>query len=309
MNCCIYKGAMADMDVSERVLDKRIHLAETRARRKSQKGKKAFPLRRFLGIKKKSESETKSVGSVPTAAARTCDRTVTAKKVKVSFGRVECREFARTVGDNEVVGAFPLALDWEVLAIMVVSVDQYEEFRAPLHKSRKEDFLLATPEERVAALEKCGVVESQLYRLEKERLNRLKEEWSPHLDEMARTYPTKHQGPQGVRQSLKRSGRTWSANRRRMSLKSAKQNMKSLMKKLRSTLKRTGSFNGTYGSPLSDVPKVKATAWEALVMTQGELPTTFPLNLTFKWEKLSDEFVRSTCMLECCVVTCVELRI
>jgi hypothetical protein len=35
------------------------------------------------------------------SAAGTCDRVV-----KVSFGRVECREFARTVGDNEVVGPF-----------------------------------------------------------------------------------------------------------------------------------------------------------------------------------------------------------
>jgi hypothetical protein len=46
--------------------------------------------------------------------------------VKVSFGRVECREFARTVGDNEVVGPIPLSLDWEVLSVMVASVDQYE---------------------------------------------------------------------------------------------------------------------------------------------------------------------------------------
>jgi hypothetical protein len=39
---------------------------------------------------------------------------------------VECREFARTVGDNEVVGPIPLSLDWEVLSVMVASVDQYE---------------------------------------------------------------------------------------------------------------------------------------------------------------------------------------
>jgi hypothetical protein len=70
------------------------------------------------------------------SAAGTCDRVV-----KVSFGRVECREFARTVGDNEVVGPIPLSLDWEVLSVMVASVDQYEDFRAPVRKSRKEDFL------------------------------------------------------------------------------------------------------------------------------------------------------------------------
>jgi hypothetical protein len=73
--------------------------------------------------------------------------------------------------------------------------NEHEAFRAPLRTNRKEDFLLATPEERVAVLEKCGVV--PMYRL---RLSRLKKE-------MARTFSTKHQGPQGVRQSLKSSGR------------------------------------------------------------------------------------------------------
>jgi hypothetical protein len=124
---------------------------------------------------------------------------------------------------------------------MVVSVDQYEDFRAPLRKNRKEDFLLATPEERIDVLEKCGVVTSQLYRLEGERIKRLKEEWSSYLGEMACTWPAKDQGPQGVRQSLKRSGRTWSAIRRRISLKSARQNMIILTKKLRVTLTRTGN--------------------------------------------------------------------
>jgi hypothetical protein len=176
-------------------------------------------------------------------------------------------------------------------------VDQYEAFRAPLRKNRKEDFLLATPEERVAVLEKCGVVTSQMFRLERERVKRLKEDWSPHLEEMARTYPTKHQGPQGVRQSLKRSGRTWSAIGRRMSLKSAKV---------------------TYGArlPVDHVPMAKATAprgLEALVRAQSDLPTT-GANLTIKWEKVavegkSDAFVCCTCMLECCVVSRVVLRV
>jgi hypothetical protein len=31
---------------------------------------------------------------------------------------------------------------------MVASVDQYEDFRAPVRKSRKEDFLLSTSEKR-----------------------------------------------------------------------------------------------------------------------------------------------------------------
>jgi hypothetical protein len=47
------------------------------------------------------------------------------------------------------------------LGVMVASVDQHESFRAPLCTNRKEDFLLGTPEERVAALEKCGVGTSE----------------------------------------------------------------------------------------------------------------------------------------------------
>jgi hypothetical protein len=50
----------------------------------------------------------------------------------------ECREFARTVGDNEVVGPIPLSLDWEVF-VMVASVDQYEAF-GPVRKSRRRTF-------------------------------------------------------------------------------------------------------------------------------------------------------------------------
>jgi hypothetical protein len=304
---------LADVDIPDRVLEKRINLAEMRARRKS----KAFLLR-FLGIKNKSKSsetkwETAYRSDVGSDATGTCDRTV-----KVSFGKVECREFARTIGDNEVVGPVPLGLDWEVLGVMVASVDQYEAFRAPLRKNRKEDFLLTTLEERVAVLEKCGVVTSQMFRLERERVKRLKEDWSPHLEEMARTFPTKYQGPQGVRQSLKRSGRTWSAIGRRMSLRSAKQNVKSLVKKLRVTLKRTGNPKTTYGArlPVDHVPTAKATAsrgLEALVLAQSDLPTT-GANLTIKWEKVvvegkSDAFVCCTCMLECCVVSRVVLRV
>jgi hypothetical protein len=311
----------ADVDVPDKVLEKRIHLAEVRAKRNS----KAFLLRGFLGIKNKS-SETKwekvyrsDVGFASAAAAGTgtCDRVV-----KVSFGRVECREFARTVGDNEVVGPVPLSLDWEVLGFMVASVDQYEDFRAPLRKSRKEDFLLATPEERIAVLEKCGVVTSQLYRLEGERIKRLKEEWSSYLGEMA--WPGKEQGPQGVRQSLKRSGRTWSAIRRRISLKSARYNMFGLMKKLRVTLKRTGNVvdflktlrEGRF--PVKHVPEAKTAVsrgLEALILAQCDLPTTSALNLMMKWEKVvvegeSDAFaVCCTCILQNCVVSTVVIRV
>jgi hypothetical protein len=319
-SCWFGKGGIvtADVDVPDKVLEKRIHLAEVRAKRKS----KAFLLRGFLGIKYKN-SETKwekaycsDVGSAADTGT-TCDRAV-----KVSFGSVECREFARTVGDNEVIGPVPLSLDWEVLAFMVASVDQYEDFRAPLRKSRKEDFLLATPEERIAALEKCGVLTSQLYRLEGERIKRIKEEWSSYLGEMV--WPGKEQGPQGVRQSLKRSGRTWSAIRRRISLKSARYNMFSLMKKLRVTLKRTGNVvdflrtlrEGRF--PVKHVPEAKAAVsrgLEALILAQSDLPPTGTLNVMMKWEKVvvegkSDAFaVCCTCILQNCVVSTVVIRV
>jgi hypothetical protein len=305
-----------DVDVPDKVLEKRIHLAEVRAKRKS----KAFLLRGFLGIKSESSEakwEKAYRSDDGSAAATSSDRAV-----KVSFGRVECREFARTVGDNEAVGPVPLSLDWEVLSVMVASVDQYEDFRAPLRKNRKEDFLLATPEERSAVLEKCGVVTSQMYQLEGQRVKQLKEEWSSYLEEMVLTFPGKHQGPQGVRQSLKRSGRTWSAIRRRISLKSARQNMRSLVRKMRMTLKRRNvmEFLKTmHGArcPVDHVPKAKAAVscgLEALILAQSDLPTTGALNLMIKWEKVvlegkSDTFVCCSCMLEYCVVSSVVIRV
>jgi hypothetical protein len=46
----------ADVDIPDKVLEKRIHLAEVRAKRKS----KAFLLQGFLGIKSRSKSRSKS---------------------------------------------------------------------------------------------------------------------------------------------------------------------------------------------------------------------------------------------------------
>jgi hypothetical protein len=63
------------------------------------------------------------------------DRTGKVKEVEVSFRRVECRELAQTVGP------VPLCLEWEVLGVMVRSVNEHEAFRAPLRTNRKEDFL------------------------------------------------------------------------------------------------------------------------------------------------------------------------
>jgi hypothetical protein len=299
------KDGIVVVDISERVLDKRLKLAEMRARRRSKL------LRGFKFPRKMENKKVTQANGVTNVNANTSQ-----SKSQVSFGSVECREYARTVGDNEVVGPVPLCLDWEVLGVMVASVDQYEDFRA---LNRKEDFLLA-PEERVSALEKCGVVTSTIMQLERERLVRLEAEWtSSHLEEMARTFPTKSQGPQGVRQSLKRSGRTWSAIRRRMSLKSAQRNLKSLMKKLRVTLKHTGSKAATYGPRLPvqvdqvhvHVPKAKA-GLEALVHAQSDLPACGNLNLMIKWEKVMVEgrpCVCCTCMLECFVVSRVVLRV
>jgi hypothetical protein len=88
--------------------------------------------------------------------------------------------YSRTVGDNEVVGLVPLYLDWEVMGGMVASVDQYEAFRA---LKRKEDFILGS-EERVSVLETCDVTASVMFQMERERLDRLEEEWtSLHLEE------------------------------------------------------------------------------------------------------------------------------
>jgi hypothetical protein len=110
----------ADVDIPDKVLEKRIHLAEVRAKRKS----KAFLLRGFLGIKSRSRAraaETRGEGVPPgSGSAAGTDRVV-----KVSFGRVECL-VCSNCRDNEVVGPIPLSLDWEVLSVMVASVDQYE---------------------------------------------------------------------------------------------------------------------------------------------------------------------------------------
>jgi hypothetical protein len=174
------------------------------------------------------------------------------------------------------------------------------------------------PEKRIAVLEKCGVVTSQLYRLEIERLKRLKEKWSSYLGEMARTWPAKDQGPQGVRQSLKRSGRTWPAITRRISLRSARQNMSNLIKKLRVTLKRTGNVveflkmmrEGRFF--VIHVPNAKAPVsrgLEALILAQSDLPTTGALDLMIKWETVVVEGKRDAfavccaCILQNCVVS------
>jgi hypothetical protein len=135
------------VDVPDKVLEKR-HLAEVRAKRKS----KAFLLQGFLGIKSKSKTARRS-GRRRTARMLGLGLLVHDRVVKVSFGRVECREFARTVGDNEVVGPIPLSLDWEVLSVMVASVDQYEDFRAPVREPKGG---LSYPLLKNGLLEKCG---------------------------------------------------------------------------------------------------------------------------------------------------------
>jgi hypothetical protein len=86
----------ADVDVPDKV-EKRIHLAEVRAKRKS----KAFLLQDFWASRARARTARRSGEAyrwVGCLLLLNCDRAV-----KVSFGRVECREFARTVGDNEWV--------------------------------------------------------------------------------------------------------------------------------------------------------------------------------------------------------------
>jgi hypothetical protein len=87
----------ADVDIPDKVLEKRIHLAECE-RRKS----KAFLLQGFLGIKSRSKSKssetkwrrrTARMLGLAAAAAGTCDRVV-----KVSFGRVECASLLELSG-------------------------------------------------------------------------------------------------------------------------------------------------------------------------------------------------------------------
>jgi hypothetical protein len=91
--------ACMQLSISDRALEERLNSAERRAWMQS----KAFQLP-FLAIMSETTWEKpyrSDDGSAPTAAG-TCDRTG-----KVSFGDVECLEFARTVGDNEVVGLVP----------------------------------------------------------------------------------------------------------------------------------------------------------------------------------------------------------
>jgi hypothetical protein len=100
--------------------------------------------------------------------------------------------------DNEVVGPVPLPLDWEVLSVMVasVSVDQYEDFRAPLRRARELAFL-PLPRNGLLRSSEGLRVTSQLYRLEGDRIKRLKEEWRPLLNEMAHlAREGSYQGPQ-----------------------------------------------------------------------------------------------------------------
>jgi hypothetical protein len=113
----------ADVDVPDKVLEKRIHLAEVRNESSEMKWEKAY---------------RSDVGSA--AATGTCDCAV-----KISFGRVECREFARTVGDNEVVGPVPLCLDWEVLSVVVASVTSTRTFGLRCLRTERRTFSLPLP--------------------------------------------------------------------------------------------------------------------------------------------------------------------
>jgi hypothetical protein len=198
-------------------------------------------LRGFLGIKssrsKSKNSEAKWEKSVPPGSGSAAGylRSV----VKVSFGRVECREFARTVGDNEVVGPIPLSLDWEVLSVMVASVDQYDDFRAPVRKSRKEDFLYPLLKNGLLCWKEwrsdLPTVPVRAYQATQE------EEWLIPR-EMARTWPAASGLGSTTESQALRSHVV--GNHTAHFSESARQNMINLMKKLRVTLKRTGNVVG-----------------------------------------------------------------
>jgi hypothetical protein len=124
----------ADVDIPDKVLEKRIHLAEVRAKRKS----KAFLLRAFWASRAGARAR----------AARRSGRRRTARfwvccwylrSSSQGFGRVEPRVCSNCRGQ----WSWSLSvLDWEVLSVMVASVDQYEDFRAPVRKSRKDSYPL-----------------------------------------------------------------------------------------------------------------------------------------------------------------------
>jgi hypothetical protein len=117
----------ADVDIPDKVLS-RIHLAEVRAKRKSK---------HCCGLsghqEEEQEQEQRDEGRRRRPALGLCwycDRVV-----KVSFGRVECREFART-WSGTMKWSVPSSVDWEVLSVMVASVDQYES-TAPVRAERR----------------------------------------------------------------------------------------------------------------------------------------------------------------------------
>lgn len=86
-----------------------------------------------------------------------------AKEVKVSFGRAdECCEYARTVGDNEVVGPVPLS--------RLGGSGCHGGVRGPvrgLSGSRTKGGLSPCPDEHVSVLETCSVTASTMFQLER----------------------------------------------------------------------------------------------------------------------------------------------
>jgi hypothetical protein len=122
----------ADVDIPDKVLEKRIHLQQS-----ASEEAEAFLLQGLSGHQEQGEQEQRG-GRRRTARFWVCCWYLRSSSQGFLQGRVP--QFARTVGDNEVVGPIPLSLDWEVLSVMVASVDQLKTW-APVRKSRKEDFL------------------------------------------------------------------------------------------------------------------------------------------------------------------------
>jgi hypothetical protein len=142
----------------------------------------------------------KTYRSVGSAAAGTCDQ------CEFHFGRVECRDFARTVGNNRVVGPVPLFFGLGGVECHGSVRGSVRRLSSSMRGNRKKLFLTLRGTDCCA-----GKVRRhhQLYRLE-ERIKRLKEEWS-HLKGDGTHLASEASGSPG---STTESQALWSRGRR-----------------------------------------------------------------------------------------------
>jgi hypothetical protein len=123
----------ADVDIPDKVLEKRIHLAE--ASEEEEQGISVGLSASRAGARARARARARRSGEGVPPVRVCCWYLRSSSQGFLRKGRVP--EFARTVGDNEVVGPIPLSLDWEVLSVMVASVDQYEDFGSGARAERR----------------------------------------------------------------------------------------------------------------------------------------------------------------------------